>query len=142
MVDEKDLRIIEILQKDARTTYTEIAKRLRVSESTIRKRVKQLEDDGIIKGYTINVDPTKLGYNTVTILGLDVEPSKFLEAARKITELPQVKSVSTSTGDHMIMAEIWTEDGNELTRLISNEIGRIDGVKRLCPAILLEKLKG
>ena len=67
MVDEKDLRIIEILQKDARTTYTEIAKRLRVSESTIRKRVKQLEDDGIIKGYTINVDPTKLGYKNQMI---------------------------------------------------------------------------
>jgi len=52
-----------------------------------------------------------------------------------------LKCVATSTGDHMIMTEVWTRNGLELTRLISDKIGKIDGVKRICPALILEKLK-
>ncbi|MFQ6051436.1 MAG: winged helix-turn-helix transcriptional regulator [Candidatus Hydrothermarchaeota archaeon] len=141
MVDQKDMKIIEILRENSRKSFTEIAEELGVSESTIRKRVKALEDEGIIKKYTIIVDPAKIGYRTVALVGLDVEPSHFLEAAEKMTEFEEVKCVSTSTGDHMIMTEIWVKDGKELTKLISEKIGKIEGVSRICPAIILEKLK-
>jgi Lrp/AsnC family transcriptional regulator for asnA, asnC and gidA len=140
-MDEKDRKIIEILEEDARTPFTEIAKMLNVSEATVRKRIARLERGGVIRRYTIEVDPVKLGYTTVTILGLDVEPEHFLDAARKLAEMSEVRWVATSTGDHMIMAEIWTRDGNELARLISQRIGRIKGVKKICPAIILEKIK-
>jgi len=140
-MDEKDRKIIEILEEDARTPFTDIAKMLNVSEATVRKRIARLERGGVIRRYTIEVDPVKLGYTTVTILGLDVEPEHFLDAARKLAEMSEVRWVATSTGDHMIMAEIWTRDGNELARLISQRIGRIKGVKKICPAIILEKIK-
>ncbi len=140
-MDEKDRKIIEILEQDARTPFTEIAKMLGVSEATVRKRIARLEREGVIVRYTIEVDPLKLGYTTVTILGLDVEPEHFLDAARKLAEMDEVRWVATSTGDHMIMAEIWTRDGNALARLISLKIGRIKGVKKICPAIILEKIK-
>jgi len=141
MIDEKDRQILEILELDARTPYTEIAKELGVSESTVRKRVDRMEKNGVIKQYTIITEPAKRGYGTVTILGLDVEPARFLDAARELSKLPQVRTVSTSTGDHMIMAEIWTKDGIELSELISRRIGSIRGVKNICPAILLERMK-
>ena len=140
-MDEKDERIIEILQCDARMPYTEIAKMLKISESTVRKRISAIERAGIIKKYSAIVDPVKMGYKTVTIIGLDVDPSKFLEAAQKMATFPEAKYVATSTGDHMIMAEIWTKDGKELTDLITKRIGNIDGIKKICPAIILEKLK-
>ncbi len=140
-MDEKDRKIIEMLEENARTPYTEIAKALNVSEATVRKRIGRLEREGVIRRYTIEVDPLKLGYTTVTILGLDVEPEHFLNAARKLAEMDEVRWVATSTGDHMIMAEIWTRDGNALARLISQRIGRIKGVKKICPAIILEKIK-
>ncbi|VUT25633.1 MAG: HTH-type transcriptional regulator Ptr2 [Candidatus Methanolliviera sp. GoM_oil] len=141
IMDGKDREIIRILQENARTPFTEIAKRLKVSESTIRNRVSALERDGVIKKYTIVVDPVKMGLNTVAIVGLDVEPSMFLEAAKKMVEIEKVRYVATSTGDHMIMSEIWTKDGKELSVLISEKIGKIKGVHRICPAIILEKLK-
>ncbi|MHC1567884.1 MAG: AsnC family transcriptional regulator [Candidatus Syntropharchaeia archaeon] len=141
-MDEKDKKILEILIEDARRPFTEIGDKLGVSESTVRKRVKQLEEEGVIKRYTAIVDPAKLGYNTVAIVGLDVEPSRFLEAADAMSRLDEVRWVATSTGDHMIMAEIWTRDGKELGRLISEKIGRIEGVHRICPAIILEMIKG
>lgn len=141
MVDEKDLKILEILSKDSRTPFTEIARVLKVSESTIRKRVKALEDEGVIEKYSISINPSKIGLCITAIVGLDVEPSMFLDAARKVTEIEEMRYVATSTGDHMIMTEIWTRDGKELTKIISEKIGKIEGVKKICPAIILEKLK-
>ncbi|HDZ62381.1 MAG TPA: Lrp/AsnC family transcriptional regulator, partial [Nitrospirae bacterium] len=94
-MDDKDLKIIEIRAEDSRTPFTEIAKRIRVSESTVRKRIKNLEDEGVIKKYSIIIDPAKIGYNTVAIVGLDVEPTKFLSVASKLTEFKEVKYVAT-----------------------------------------------
>ena len=142
MIDEKDLKIIEILRKNARTPLTDIAATLNVSESTIRKRVKNLEDDGIIKQYTIVVDPVSLGFNSVSLVGFDVEPTHFLDAAIKLTEFPEVKFVATSTGDHMIMTEIWLKDSRELGKFITEKIGSLEGVHRVCPAVIMERLKG
>lgn len=141
MLDEKDRKILEILKKDSRTAFTGIAKTLNVSEATVRKRVKNLEEKKVIVGYGTKIDESKLGYNTIAYVGLDVGPSQFLEAARKMTEIKEVKYVATSTGDHMIMTEIVTKDGKELMRIISEKIGKIKGVHKICPAIILEVLK-
>ena len=140
-MDDRDREIIRILQENSRTPYTEIAKKLGLTEATIRKRINELEKRSVIKKYTIEVDPSKLGYKTVTILGMDVEPKYLLEAAKKIAEIENVKWVATSTGDHMIMAEIWTEDGEALFELMAKRISKIKGVRDLCPAIIMEKLK-
>lgn len=140
--DELDHKILKFLQEDGRLTFTEIAQKLRLSESTIRKRVQSLQERGVIKKFTVEVDPAKIGLNTVAIVGVDVDPPKLLEAAQKLCEFKEIRSVATSTGDHMIMTEIWTKDGRELTKLISEKIGPIEGVKKICPAIILEKLKG
>lgn len=142
IIDEIDRKILQMLEEDGRKSFVDIAKKLRLSESTIRKRVLALQKKGVIKRFTIQVDPTKLGINTVAIVGVDVDPTKLLEAAQKLCEIEEVKYVATSTGDHMIMTEIWTRDGRELTRLISERIGRIEGVRKICPAIILERMKG
>ncbi len=141
MIDEKDLKILEILRENARTPLTDIAEKLGVSESMIRKRVKSLENEGVIKRYTVVVDPAKLGYNSVSFVGLDVEPTHFLDVAIKMTEFPEVKFVATSTGDHMIMTEIWLKDGRALGSFIAEKIGRLEGVHKVCPAVIMEKLK-
>ena len=142
MLDEIDLRIIELLMEDGRRPYTEMAKKLGLSESTVRKRVQALVEEGVIRRFTVEVEPSKLGLRTVAIVGVDVEPPRLLEVAQSLSQLREARWVATSTGDHMIMMEVWTRDGRALTRLISERIGEIEGVKRVCPAIILEKLKG
>ncbi|MEM3581592.1 MAG: Lrp/AsnC family transcriptional regulator [Candidatus Bathyarchaeia archaeon] len=141
-IDELDLKILKLLEEDGRLTFMEIAKKLRLSESTIRKRVQALKENGIIKRFTVEIDPAKIGLNTVAIVGIDVDPPKLLEVAQKLCEFKEIRCVATSTGDHMIMTEVWTRDGRELTKLISEKIGPIEGVKKICPAIILERLKG
>ncbi len=140
-IDEIDKKIIEFLQEDGRMPFLEIAKKLKLSESTIRKRVENLKEKGIIKRFTIEIDPTKIGLDTIAIVGIDVEPSKLLEIAQKLCEFKEIHSVATTTGDHMIITEIWTKDSRELAKIISEKIGTIEGIKKICPAIILEKLK-
>ena len=140
-MDEKDLKIIEILEKNARTPYTEIASRLGISEGTVRNRIEKLEREGVIVRYTIEVDPKKMGYHTIVLLGMDAEPKHFLKAAEELSRLDCVKWVYTSTGDHMIMAEVWARDTSDLNRMISERISKIEGVMDLCPAILMERIK-
>ncbi|NPA75766.1 MAG: Lrp/AsnC family transcriptional regulator [Euryarchaeota archaeon] len=140
-MDERDKKIIKMLKENARRPFTDIAKELGVTETTIRKRVAELERSGVIKKYTIEVDPEKVGYKTITILGIDVEPKYLLEAAKKLAELDEVRWVATSTGDHMIMCEVWTHNGDELMNLLSSKIGKIRGITDVCPAIILEKIK-
>ncbi len=141
MLDPIDLKILQILREDASIPFTEVARRLGVSESTVRKRVANMRAEGVIKKFTVLVEPSKIGLNTVAIVGVDVDPAKLLEVSEKLCELPETLYVATSTGDHMIMTEIWTKDGRELTKLMSERIGSIEGVKKICPAIILEKLK-
>lgn len=141
MLDERDRIILEMLTKDARTPFTEIAKVLGISETAVRKRVKALEEAGVIKQYTVVVDPAKLGYNLVSITGIDTKPEKIFEVASKLKEFDFVKHIYLTSGDHMIMTEIWAKDGEHLSEIISEKIGRIDGVLKVCPAIILEKMK-
>ncbi|WP_297416557.1 HTH-type transcriptional regulator LrpA [Thermococcus sp.] len=141
MLDERDSIIIDMLTKDARTPFTEIAKVLGISETAVRKRVKALEEAGVIKQYTAVVDPSRLGYNLVSLTGVDTLPERIFDVASKLKEFEFVRKVYLTSGDHMIMAEVWAKDGEDLSDIISNKIGRIDGVTKVCPAIILEKLK-
>ena len=141
MIDEKDFKIIDMLRENARTPLTEIASRLDVSESTIRKRIKALENKGVITQYTVVVDPVKLGYNSVSMVGINVESTHLLDVAMRMTEFQEVKFVATSTGDHMIITEIWLKDSKELGRFITENIEKLEGVKRVSPTIILENWK-
>jgi len=140
-LDEIDTKILELLEEDARRSFTEMAEKLKVSESSIRKRVSALQKEGVIEKFTIKVDHAKLGLNTVAIVGIDVDSDKMLEIAQELCDFKEVKCVATSSGDHMIMLEVWAKNGRELNKLIAEEIGRIEGVRQICPALILEKLK-
>ncbi|ABR54366.1 putative transcriptional regulator, AsnC family [Methanococcus vannielii SB] len=140
-MDEKDMKILDFLIQDGRKPFTEIAKELNTSESSVRKRVKKMEEDGVIKGYSVMVDTPKMGYTVVAQTGFDTNPEDFLSVAQELCTFEEVKKVFTSTGDHMIMTEIWAKNGKELSEIIFNKLGKIKGIKKVCPAIILEQLK-
>lgn len=140
-MDGKDHKIIAALQENARMPFIEISKRLHMSESAVRKRVKRMEREGVIERYTVVVNPPKLGYNAMAIVGLDVVPEKYLVVIDELAKLEEVKKLATSTGDHMIMTVIWSHDNRELTDIVMQKIGRIEGVIKVCPAVILERIK-
>ena len=140
MLDEKDRKIIEILLNNGRATFTEMAKEIGVTEAAVRKRVKRLEDIGIIKKYTTIIDNKALGYSVVGLVGVDAESDKLLKIANEIAINDWAKKVWITTGDHMIMVEIWAKDNTEFMKIIE-QIDKIDGVTKVCPAIVLETIK-
>ncbi|MEM2890645.1 MAG: Lrp/AsnC family transcriptional regulator, partial [Candidatus Hadarchaeum sp.] len=139
--DELDLKIIRMLEEDGSISFTEMARKLKLNESTVRKRVLSLKEKKVIRKFSIVIDPAKLGFSTIAVVGIDAAPDKLLEIAQKLAELPETRYVATSAGDHMIMTEIWASDGRELSQILSKKIGTIEGVKKVCPAIVLEKIK-
>lgn len=141
MVDQTDLEILKVLEKDSSLPYAEVARILKMNEATVRKRILTLKERGVIKKFTIIVDPSKIGLKSVAIIGLDVDPAKLLEACEKLSQIPEIRYVATSTGDHVIMTEVWATDGRHLSQIISEKIGKIEGVKKVCPALILEKIK-
>jgi Lrp/AsnC family transcriptional regulator for asnA, asnC and gidA len=140
MVRISNLDLIKILENNARESFVNIAKKFNVSETAIRKRIKKLEEMGIIKKYTIQVDPTKLGFKIDALIGIDTTPEDYISIIEHLKAMDDIKNLYSSTGDHMILAECWFKDSNELTNFIK-KIEKIKGIIRICPAILLEKLK-
>ena len=140
-MDKLDLNVIEILSKNSRTPFLQIAKKLKVSESTIRKRVSNLEKNGVIKKYSLVVDTNRIGYENIALIGVDASPEKYLDVAKKLAEFDEIRYVASSTGDHMFMLEVWARNGDGL-RAVSDKIKGLDGVTRICPAIIKDTLKG
>ncbi|WP_312909057.1 HTH-type transcriptional regulator LrpA1 [Natronosalvus caseinilyticus] len=134
-------RILEVLEEDAQASYAEIASRAEVSKPTVRKYINQLEEDGVIVGYSADVDPKKLSSQTIALVGIDVASERYVEATRALKALDEVESLYTSSGDHMLMAEVRAANGDELGDVIATEILQIEGVTAAHPSFLQERLK-
>jgi len=134
-------RILEVLEEDAQASYAEIADRAGVSKPTVRKYVSKLEDEGVIVGYSAEVDPKKLSSQSIAIVGIEVDSEKYVEAARELQNVEAIEALYTSSGDHMFMAEVRAADGDELGDVISEEVLGTDGVTAAHPSVLQERLK-
>ncbi|MCL9817050.1 HTH-type transcriptional regulator LrpA1 [Natronocalculus amylovorans] len=134
-------RILSVLEDDAQASYAEIADRAGVSKPTVRKYIRQLEDSGVIVGYSADIDPKKLSSQSIAFVGMDVDSGRYVEVTRKLQALDSIESLYTSSGDHMLMAEVRAGDGDELGTIIAEEILAIDGVTAAHPSFLQERLK-
>jgi Lrp/AsnC family transcriptional regulator for asnA, asnC and gidA len=139
--EDTEARILSALEDDAQASYAEIANRADVSKPTVRKYVNKLEEEGVIVGYSADVDPKKLSGTTIAIVGIEVESERFVEATRRLREVEAIEALYTSSGDHTLMAEVRAADGNALGDVIAEEIRAIEGVTEAHPSVLQERLK-
>ena len=140
MVRISNLDVLKVLMKNSKTPFLEMARMLGVSETAIRKRIRKMEEDGVIRGYTIDVDPKKIGFEINALIGLETEPEVYLQTIEKLKKMEEIKSLYSSSGDHMIMMEIWFKNTEELSKFV-DFLNSMDGVKKVCPAIIMEKIK-
>jgi Lrp/AsnC family transcriptional regulator for asnA, asnC and gidA len=134
-------RILQILEADAQASVSEIAERADVSKPTVRKYIRQLEEDGVIVGYSAEVDPKKLSGQSIALVGMDVDSEQYVHATRELKKLDALESLYSSTGDHMLLAEVRAEDGDALGEVINDVILEIEGVTAAHPCFLQERLK-
>jgi Lrp/AsnC family transcriptional regulator for asnA, asnC and gidA len=134
-------RILSVLEDDAQASYAEIADRAGVSKPTVRKYIQRLEEEGVIVGYSADIDPKKLSGQSIAIVGVDVESERYVEVTRKLKRLDAIEALYTSSGDHTLMAEIRATDGDALGDVINEHIASLDGVSAAHPSFLQERLK-
>ncbi len=122
VVDAMNRRILQLLVNDGRMTHNEIAAKLKRSPSTVRDRIKRMEDDGIILGYFAVVNNERMGLKVDAILFANLRPGTSSEELRKLKEVEEVKEVLQVTGPRRIMVRLQARDANALEQVISSQV--------------------
>ena len=103
-LDEIDSTIIEMLKNDARTSFREIARSLKVSPDTISNRFERLKQQGIILGSTVVINPKKIGYTFITRFSINVKPAYSTQILERVIQIPSVIVASKIVGNHDVVA--------------------------------------
>ena len=135
MIDNLDKRILEILKKDSRCPYVEIAEKLGVSEGTVRSRVHKMTEDGIIRGFTIKTSSKNV--KALVEVRIDVNTDTE-EIARKLSEYDGVTEVFEVTGDQDIIAIVDVESSQSLNEIIER-VRRYDNVLSTRTRLILKE---
>jgi len=139
-LDEIDHQIIDILIENARTPFTDIAKKLVVSAGTIHVRVKKMEEEGVIRGSTLTIDYEKMNYAFIAYIGLYIERSSYTESVIKaLFEIPEVTVAHLTTGKFSVFCKIRARDTKHAKDVIF-KIESIEGVLRTETSISLEEI--
>jgi Lrp/AsnC family leucine-responsive transcriptional regulator len=141
-VDAIDLRILEILQRDARVTQQEIARRVRLSQPSVADRIHKLEARGVILGYVARVDPSHLGKDITAFIGVGISHPKYFEQfGKKVLALPDVLECHRVAGSDSYLLKIRTENTRSLDRLLVEQLRIIPGVYRTETTLVLSSIK-
>jgi Lrp/AsnC family transcriptional regulator for asnA, asnC and gidA len=140
MIDDLDKKIITELDGDARRSYTELAKVLKVSEGTIRNRVKNLQKRNIIKLEPV-INPYALGYNFITLMALEVKVGDLPTVAEMLAKMTNVYYLAFVTGRYDVVAIILSKSTQELSDFIKDHISNVPGIVRSETLVNLEVRK-
>ena len=128
-MDELDREIIAILQSNGRASNARIARRIGVSEGTLRRRLKKLIADGVIDIVAV-VDAERLGYDTEALVGVQVDPDKVMEVAANLGELPESNWVAITTGTYDVFMWVTLQSADQLGTFLREKLGIVAGVRR------------
>jgi len=140
LLDELDVAILRRLNADARKSFRDIARELRVSISTISNRVKRLEHEGIILGYIPVLDEKKLGYDMLAVIGIRISKGKLLEVQRKIGREDKVVDVYDVTGEYDSVIIARFRNTKELDVFIKRLVA-MENVERTYTQVVLNVVK-
>lgn len=139
-LDETDRRILRILQENAKTPYSRIARMLGVSEATVHIRVRRLRERGVIRGFRADVDPEKVGKGVTAFVLVKADPKKYSRVLEELTKIPDVYELYDVTGEYYALAKIRVGSREELARILDT-IGNVDGVTSTYTMYVLRVIK-
>ena len=128
-MDVLDTKIIGILQKDGRASNAGIARKVGVSEGTVRRRLKRLVQEEYVRVVAIP-DPSKMGYDSEALIGVQVDPDKVDQVSEGLTALDEVSWVTVTTGSYDIFAWATLQSAEALGIFLRTKVGTIPGVRR------------
>ncbi len=135
-LDDLDKQILSFLQEDGRANYVTLAAELGVSEGTIRKRVRRLEENGVFRTVGIT-DPFRVGLNTVAFLWFDVKRGMIESVIRELRNIPIIHYLVVTTGSHDLVAMVVLPNSERLIQLLNNELPSVEGIVSTETSIVL-----
>lgn len=137
-----DKKIIQILEADARISFAALAEQTGLSKSPCWKRVKALEEEGVIRNYVTRLDPAKLGFGVEAFVqvSIDFELSDAFETS--VRNHPLIWRCHATTGDADYLLHIIAADMAALDTLLRQELCRLPGVRRTVTAMVTREIKG
>ncbi|WP_424492966.1 Lrp/AsnC family transcriptional regulator [Salinimicrobium sp. GXAS 041] len=118
MPDELDRKILELLKKNSRASFAEISKKIFLSASSVRERIKRMEDLGLIRAYSVVLDQSLMGNTLEVVIMLKIFSGKFQSAISEINSCPEVMEAFRITGQHNIHIKVALRDQLHLQSFI------------------------
>ncbi|RVU85027.1 Lrp/AsnC family transcriptional regulator [Leucothrix sargassi] len=134
-LDKIDRQILALLRENARMSNLELAESVNLSPTPCARRIKQLEDAGIITGFSVTTDPRKLGYQLSVYIAISMDKhtaERFSNFEKKLREFPEVVSCSIVTGrseDYLIKALV--KDMAHYEEFLLHRLNRIEGIAQV-----------
>lgn len=117
-LDATDVRLLKALVTDARTSIAKLARLVGLSSPSVAERIRRLEDDGIIEGYSARINPAALGLPLAAWLRIRPIPGKYQSVAEAVKDIPEIVECDRVTGDDCLVARAHVRSVDALERLI------------------------
>lgn len=140
-LDALDEKLINVLKENARQSSEKLAKKLNVSPTTVRRRLKKLMRTGAVRMAAL-VEPSKAGISLLTIIAFDIAHDSLESAVQVLSEQSEVKWISTTTGRFDIMVEAAFHSTADLSDFLQNKLSGLKGLKDTETFVCLEVRKG
>ena len=143
-IDKTDARILELLQVDSRVTNADLAQQLALSTSPCWRRVKQLEDSKVIKGYGVLLDRKKLGLGVMVFIRVSIDSHSEKEAKKfeqEVTALDYVIACYSIGGDADFLLQVVSPDLDTYAEFSMSIIRRLPGIKEMQSMFVLKEIK-
>ncbi|HET6266844.1 MAG TPA: Lrp/AsnC family transcriptional regulator [Acidobacteriota bacterium] len=142
IINDKDIRILNIIQNDGRSANVDIAKRLGMAPSGVLERIRKLQKRGVIRGYEARIDPEALGLGMVAFVFVKTAESVGeTGVARKIAEIPEVLEVHTLAGEDCYLVKVRVANPQDLSRLLRKRFGVFKSIRSTRTSIVLDTFK-
>ena len=127
-MDKTDLKILSELSNDSSISIPKLSKKINVNTSVVYSRIKRLVKNKLIKKFTIDVNDKELGYTVKSLTGINMDSKQRDDVIEELFKIPGVIEISEVTGRFDILVIMFAKNLPEMHRLISEEIGKIQGI--------------
>jgi Lrp/AsnC family transcriptional regulator for asnA, asnC and gidA len=138
--DDIDEKIIALLQEDGRRSNREVARRLDLSEGTVRQRLKKLQDAGAIRIGVI-ADPVHLGYKCIAYVRMSVSPKYYEEALNALAAIDEVTYVGATAGRYDVIILMVAPDLDAMLQLVNDKVATVRGIRGVDVRPVVKSLK-
>jgi Lrp/AsnC family transcriptional regulator for asnA, asnC and gidA len=125
LLDDVNLRIMDMLGRDSSTPFVEIAKQIGISDATVHLRVRRLIAEGVINKFTISVDNDLLGYDHLAFIGINVQPGFADESIDGLLNLEEVLEIHEMHGTFDLLLKIRAKDLDQMREVVENKIRKL-----------------